>query len=321
MMRKGASLIWAIVLSTTLFAIAVTTSSFVIKESQLSVRMDGSAQAYAAAESGLEWGKYCLDNLAICSTGPTGVAFSLTTTPNRSPDWTFVVGESTYTVTLLRTNTETILESLGTSGDINRKLEYTAATSAQVAAGDLTTNPTMNLNGSYKQQFDYWTDGTGSGEVGVKTFGGGRAIAFRQEGNVVSLVAKFPLDPDRSRDIVSSVDITEALNTAGVAIDDIFALNISISYIKDLSATMVVSVRPRTGASATQLTCAAPTLVLDLSAGGFPAMGPSAKYYFSPAAPVVDASFAPLVVYSLNSATAPVRKAYVANVVMTGITP
>jgi uncharacterized repeat protein (TIGR02543 family) len=254
MMKKGASLVWVLIMSLALMFIAVTTANFVIKESQFGVRMDDSARAYAAAESGIEWGKYCMatptcypDN-SLHSYGP------------------YNISGSTYSVTINGIK----LESTGTSNGVNRKLEYLVQPGTaldKVKDADLTMT-TFSIAGSYVQQFDYWTDGDGTAQIGLGTADGKNAIYFdhfSEAGNQkIRLAAKsdslaIPKYSSSASDI--SIDSTDVQD-----LDSAYALRVRIEYFQDLSVKMTVS-RQVFGANPGFI-CESAPLVIDLRGTG-----------------------------------------------------
>lgn len=259
MRKKGASLIWALLVSLALLFITVTTANFVIKESQMSIRMDDSSRAYAAAESGIEWGKYCIaKGRSECSA-------------NGNVAGPFNVGGSTYTVTFNRTP-DIKIESIGTSNGVNRKLEYKVNPNASLTPIADPLGVTFTTAGSYIQQFDYWTaDKNSLGSnivfiVGVASADTSQAIYM--EHNTTSGLT-----------LVSNINGTIFNRSAPISltgIDTPYALRVRIEYYKDLSAKMIVS--KRDDKSSTGYTCAG-TAVLDMR--GSVRGADMAKFYYS----------------------------------------
>lgn len=255
MRKRGASLIWALLVSLALLFITVTTANFVIKESQMSIRMDDSSRAYAAAESGIEWGKYCLAKISLCG-------------GNYGP---FYIGTSTYSVAITGAP-NTKIESIGTSSGVNRKLEYKVNPNASLTPIADPLGVTFSTAGSYIQQFDYWTADKNSIApntvfiVGVASADTSRAIYM--EHNTTNGLA-----------LVSNINGTIFNRSTPVSlagIDTPYALRIRIEYYKDLSAKMIVS--KRDDKSSTGYTCAG-TAVLDMR--GSVRGADMAKFYYS----------------------------------------
>jgi hypothetical protein len=269
MKKRGASLIWAIVVSTVVFTISVTTSSFVIKESQMSVRMNESARAYAAAESGIEWGKYCIEkNLAACP--------AATTTNN-----TFALDGSTYKVTIARGTDDTI-KSIGTSNGVNRQIDYVNKVGQNPVL--LGASDNFTATGSYVQQFDYWTDGlsTSIGKIGIGDSVGTKAIYLEHYVDVTQkmrLVAKNGTNFNRNTDVGLPVSVDTA------KISGPYNYRIRIEYTRDLYAKMTVMTKNATAVES--FTCVSPIMIVDLRILG---IGPSdlTRFYYS-ATPVAGA--------------------------------
>lgn len=263
MKKRGASLIWALVMSASLLFIAVTMASFVIRESQMSVRMDESSRAYAAAESGIEWGKYCVESLTLCD--------------NTYESPVFYLSDSQYTVKVT-VDTETKIESLGTSNGVNRKLEYILSTANTLQEVSNPIVGTFTIDGSYVQQFDYWTDGTGFASIGVGNSTGTKAIYFKHIGDEIRLEA---INPD------NTITSYKEIDTTSLDINEVYALQVRIEYFKDLSAKMTVS--KRTFGPGGGFSCVTPTLVLDLREFEI-GPGDLTKFYYAPLSsqPIVE---------------------------------
>lgn len=236
MKKRGASLIWAIIVSMVLFTIAVTTSNFVMKESQMSVRMDDSAQAYAAAETGIEWGKYCLGLTPKCADSPIN-----------TPYGPFTLATATYKVTISLSGTK--IESTGTSNGVNRKLEYIVTPNQPFQNANGLDN--FTAPGSYVQQFDYWTDGLTEHRIGISNGDATRTIFLHYKAGSISLEADTPV----LKVSESTVD-TEILGD----ISEPYSARVRIEYTKGLLAKMTIMKRNDSGT----FDCVSPILVLPL---------------------------------------------------------
>jgi len=271
-MRKGASLVWVLIISTALLFISVTTANFVIKESQMSVRMDDSSRAYAAAESGIDWGKYCVENLNECK--------SLTYLPSSSTSpYVFSIGTSKYTVTVTRSmvagKQQTKVVSLGTSTSVNRKLEYIIAPGKTLVTPANLSTPLVS-KGSYVQQFDYWTDGGATSQIGIGNIGGSTGIYFEHyldssDGNA----PKFRLGAKRNG---STPIVSEGIDLGSVDISEPFAIRVRIEYFQDLSAKLTISRRNDDG-----FECLPSPVGLDLRGLVFAPTTDFTRFYFSSA--------------------------------------
>lgn len=231
-MKKGASLVWILIISTALLFISVTTANFVIKESQMSVRMDDSSRAYAAAESGIDWGKYCLETPAECdltTITPTGIE-------SFGP---FNVGGSKYTVTISKTNVSgkiiTKIESLGTSSNVNRKLEYIFTPNASLSALP-SVGQTFTADGSYVQQFDYWTDGSGLAKIGIGNAGKTNAIYFDHYSYLGVKYFRLVAIKEGRAAVMS-----DPIELGSLDIAEPYAVRVRIEYFQDLSARLTIS--------------------------------------------------------------------------------
>jgi len=258
--KRGASLVWAIVVSMVLFTVAVTTSNFVMKESQMSSRIDDSASAYAAAESGIEWGRYCIKNHGTSCLDNV-----------KSGPYTFHIGESSYVVTFDRTSDD-LIQSLGTTNGVNRKIEQKVTPNS---SSENYLNPaaaTFGVTKSYFQQFDYWKDDTAISDIriGISDSTGNKAIYFDNSGGLIRLSAK-----DGNSIITSTTTVDEA--DLSILKTDMYALNVQIEYTRDTMAKMTLSMRDSTGF----YNCVSPILVLDLRYKGFDVSELAfSKFYF-----------------------------------------
>jgi uncharacterized protein (UPF0333 family) len=68
--KKGIALLWSLVISLVMLLISGTMVSIIVKDSQSSVRIEESAQAYAAAKSGMDWGIWYLNSQQTGTTFP-----------------------------------------------------------------------------------------------------------------------------------------------------------------------------------------------------------------------------------------------------------
>jgi hypothetical protein len=246
------------VFSTALLFISVTTATFVIKESRMSIRMDDSSRAYAAAESGIEWGKYCLENIDNCA-GTYGP---------------FYVGNSQYLVTITDDNK---IESLGTSSGVNRKLEHIVSQSNSLDAPDPLRD--ISVTGSYIQQFDFWLGIGNNGQIGVKSGDGTQAIYFEYSNDgTARLVAEGTKNGDTT---LKSTGFVSFPGYGPGSIVDPYALRVRIEYSKDLSAKMTLAKKNFSG-TGPDYECISPLMVLDLRNIGINYADFSKFYYTNP---------------------------------------
>lgn len=285
MSKKGASLIWALIMSTAMLFISVTVANTIISESKMSVRMDDSSQAYAAAESGIEWGKYCL-NL------PTSE--STTKCPDGINNGPFNLGSSTYTVKITRA--ENKIESLGTKNGVNRKLSYTIAQNQTLDSVD-DLKKGVTVSGSYIQQFDYWSNGNtvDIGKIGLSSGDGSKAIYFESlsdSGYKVRLAAKNGSTYLNS----SSTDV------AFVGMATPYILRVRIEYTDGISAKMIVM--QKDWAESGSYKCIS-SVTLDLRSSGISPKDDFGIFYFAQGStlltPVADSSTGDGSVYKLST--------------------
>lgn len=149
--RRGVALIWVLVLSTVLLITSTTMVSYIIKESQFSVRIEESTQVYAAAKSGIDWAKWKLDSKKPLDVLAPSYAFDLLGNDG-VPDTTVTIDESQKTIT-----------SASIYNNVTRKLKY-KVTPTKSAALDLKDKINSNPSGkwigtnneSFDIQFDFW---------------------------------------------------------------------------------------------------------------------------------------------------------------------
>jgi hypothetical protein len=169
MIRRGASLVWAVVLCGVMMLVMGTMSAFIIKESRMSIRMDDSSRAYAAAESGLEWARMCLaftsckDSLSITTTTP----YQLGGNSGKS------LNDAKYYVTIKLEDNDNdgsvddyTITSRGESNGVNRQLEhkYEDGSAELIDSDSIDTDnqriPSgfVEIDGSFTLSFYYWAN-------------------------------------------------------------------------------------------------------------------------------------------------------------------
>lgn len=250
MRKKGASLIWAVVMSSALIYIAVTVSTFVVKESQSTSRLDDSARAYAAAESGIEWGKYCLGQTTIVCTGVN----------------TFNIAGASYTVRIAGTT----IESTGTFNSVNRKLETVVNLNAPLNIIDMSSG--ITIPGSYVQEFDYWRGSVGSGvQIGITDTEGTLAtgddthkIYFEETAaGRIRLVTQQTSLVASQQVSTSSISVGPTGDITGAELSSAYAVRVRIEYKQDLMARMTVS-KKNTVSNSPDYFCIPIVMIVDL---------------------------------------------------------
>lgn len=304
MTRRGASLIWAMVMSTALLFIAVTTATFVIRESQMSIRMDESSLAYAAAESGIDWGKYCVQSLPQCKNLVSGTSFGPST---------FYVGGSKYVVVVKKEASQTKIESIGTSNGVNRKLEHVLKSSDPMdRIPDSSLGATLQINGSYVQQFDYWAPaGTHFANIGLGDSSTAPTQGIYLKHIDVSGIPYIYLTTKNGAIIKET-----GLSLSGIDISAPYSLRVRIEYFKDLSAKMTVSKR-NFDSSMPEFSCIGSELVVDVRDLGLSPVSFTNFYFNSALTMVTDTSKGDGSVQKLINGTS---EAYFDNMAIKGAT-
>jgi hypothetical protein len=207
--ERGIALLWALV----------------IKDSQASVRIEESAQAYATAKSGIDWGIWYLNSQQ------SGVTFPIT----------FNVGGPSQIVTVDISNigATTVIESDGeVAGVVRRKLRYelrpivnrAIRPSPGIPAGCRTTE-------SFKIQFDFWMGSGGS----AFTFG----LMDSSSGNNLAMVVN---NSNLARLVTTKPTSTSSSGTVQLSpsVMDPYRYRAEIKYIQNISATLEISQRNTT---------------------------------------------------------------------------
>jgi hypothetical protein len=191
MSKKGVALIWALVTSTVILIITTTIATAVIKESQMSVRIDASTQAYALAKSGIDLGNACLED-KDCP--PKDFAETKQLNTLEVPLTGAEEGEGLegiINITITKNAADDFkIESTGTVNGVKRKLKH----HAKEEVGTVLENPTIlpkvttkekptgtgeNIvnTESYTQKFDFWMNSGGDdATVGLSDASGNNAI-------------------------------------------------------------------------------------------------------------------------------------------------
>ncbi len=158
--KKGASLVWGVLLCTILLILGATTSTTIIKESRTSTRMDDSSRAYAAAESGINWGRFYLDSGTSCETA----AIKTSTAP-----FYFTIKEAeadiSYQVIFLydlASPAPCRIQSMGTANVTNRKIEYVFTEEALLERDPINLAGTYSVKRNFVTEFYLWAEGSPS---------------------------------------------------------------------------------------------------------------------------------------------------------------
>jgi len=175
--KKGVALLWAIVTGTVILLIGSVVANVVIKESKMTVDVENSSKAYAAAHTGIDWGKWCIDNLAA----PTNCNISQYSS---SP---LIIGDSETTIAIAGGPVDYQIESIGKNypdRTVTRKLLYNYKSSpfntfstANVLSGTIPGS----ASDSFSFMFDYWRSVSSSGtyDIGFRNASGTDYITIR----------------------------------------------------------------------------------------------------------------------------------------------
>ena len=142
--EKGVALIIAVILCSVLMLIATTLSTVAINESESSVRIDDSTNAYNNAEAGLQWALYYI---AQGNTSTNSYAFGS--------------GNSTFTVNINNTTSPMTIDSIGTDNGIKRKVHYIINPINKIPQQCSGSGyPLTSQAGSFTWQFDFTLNNT-----------------------------------------------------------------------------------------------------------------------------------------------------------------
>ena len=287
-MKKGVALIWAVVLCAVLMLIATIITTAVIKESQFSVRIDSSVRAYSAASSGIEWGKYCIQDNLEKNAGTTNPAeacygpniFTIASSPNNEVYEVTILKESDLPSPIYK------ITSIGKVGaDVKRVLEYkyTAVDIVLVPNNELSN--AIDFKNSFTLSYDFWLDQTnpaGRVEFGVETSTSPKQKIGVVYSNVNNGEMSLLVTKDGSTNFSSKAIDLSSLELATYK-DEPYWLNIQLKYVYQNSAVLTLR-RRYSNSSNPDLQnkldyCSARTSI-DLSGSDRRLGSPFTKFYF-----------------------------------------
>lgn len=166
--KQGVALLWAVILSSVLLLISGTMVSYIVRESQFSIKITDSNQAFAYAKSGIEWGIDCYENNKIDPINGCNIPKVIDVDNDGTPE---------TTVTIFR-DSPSDPYSVSSESNINnvlRKLVYqiipdsgtliqpapTGNTPADPGASYMDTVENLGIGDnseSFTLQFDFWLD-------------------------------------------------------------------------------------------------------------------------------------------------------------------
>ncbi len=240
MIRKnGMALIWSVVICSLLMLIATIVASTIIKESQMTVRIDDSTIAYAAAESGIAWGTKAIDtHIAKGGTGVPGVNIYSFNINKAKSEVSFVFNATSKVYTI---------NSTGVSGNTKRKIvqwyESKTLTAVNLTGLPYASSPAAVFNGpgSFTLQFDFWVDSLlNTYDFGLQSRNGGKLL-LRSKSTGLEFVTKkssAASDPE----VVKPID----LGGTTISLNQPYAIQVSINYINNTSASITISKRDTT---------------------------------------------------------------------------
>lgn len=149
--KKGVALLWTLIICLVFLIVTSTMVGYIIKDSQASMRIEDSVQAYAAARTGIDW--------ALVYINPDNQLVTI----DQIVDYTKTIqisSESEVTVKVTGTiGASVIIESngkkLGTK-IVERKLRY------ETKPYTTRVNPGYVVNGDFKMDFDFWLGAPGT---------------------------------------------------------------------------------------------------------------------------------------------------------------
>jgi hypothetical protein len=243
MRNKGVALLWSLILTFVLLIVSGSMASIIVKENQMTINNQFSAQAYGNARSGIEWGTDYLESLDPSASCATEKDITLETT---------VLSKVHIDITVPATGGCKI-SSTGTYRAATRKIEYTTADKnvKSVPPNSTTHKSTVSNfrvgdtnNGSFDFNFKFWLNSdtlSANSEFGViNSTDSSKKIAL-QISNTKSLNL-----------IVNSGIKAIPLSTQGNAVtsdpNSPYAYEANIKYIKDWSVIIKIRARsPVTG--------------------------------------------------------------------------
>lgn len=228
--KRGIALLWALVICLVMLIITGTMVSTIVKDSQSSVRIEESAQAYAAAKSGIDWGIWCLSKQSAvpCSTS-------------------FDLGRGRATVDIKASDGTTVIKSTGSiiNGAVRRVLRYELKPTSScdinkdVLESGINFSPNVTTE-SFKIQFDFWMSELGNDfTFGIANTAGDN-LAMVVDGSGIATLQTTRPNVITSAPIPSSADPTPTLTVDSL---NPYRYRATIKYIHNISATLEISQR------------------------------------------------------------------------------
>jgi|GEM_PF-3812132 len=228
--KRGVALIWTLLTISILLFVTSTMANFIIRESQMSVRVEDSTKAYALAQSGIEWSKqYAASNAdaSVLSLVSENIPLSAV----------FGANTGTVTVSVSRdTPTSPVkIISEGSYAGVGRKLQHTIVSNV---AKEI---PKVNLlsakyrtDASYDFQFDIWKKEGSTESVKFGLREGSKTLSVEYNGSNVFTISAF----DGATQIgTKSVPIVEGSYTP---VQTSYAIRVKVRYLESTAVQMTI---------------------------------------------------------------------------------
>ena len=227
--KKGVALLWVTILSGILLIISGTMVSYIVKESQFSVRTDQSAQAYAYAKSGVDWATKYADDAKPISTVEKSFDFG---DSNTEIDVIVII-----TPKGTNCSASYCIQSTGMVGPVTRTLEYEinpVNLSRIIPPSPLTGTITPSNRESFNFQFDFWLNSNYDDKYNNTVFGLSSSSGY--------IALQISGIDGNLQLLTSSGTVSTAINlrSEGPIIKTPFTYRAKIKYFKDTAATLTI---------------------------------------------------------------------------------
>lgn len=154
--KKGVALLWTLIICFVLLIVSGTMVGFITKESQASVRIEDSVQAYAAAKSGLEWGNWYVKNYSRINPSGGDINSTFTVPVSLNP-----VISAKVLIQFTKATGAGKIESEGEINGVKRKILFNLSGSQSYKWPANANQPEIlspQICSSFKIQYDFWLD-------------------------------------------------------------------------------------------------------------------------------------------------------------------
>lgn len=247
--KKGFSLLWVMLTTLGLLIIATIMVSTVIKEWRMTIDMDDSSRAFAAAQSGMEWGRYCVANPSVANCGyTTGTDATIPSSGTFS-----LQNGASYSVRIqsdIATPGEYKVTSTGMSNRVKQVLEYNISDIATEPVTEADFGKPIKLTGNFAFQYEFWkgyTVDAGNNKIEntnpvTISFTNGLLGSDKKE---ISVTYDYTLRQFKFNSIYLGVANTEQTISVPATIDmkSILASQVRIEYVNNTAAKLTVRFR------------------------------------------------------------------------------